>query len=74
MTLIGITGINGLGETNQQLKRMFNEKLIPSNVANRMMALLADNRSADHARTATRPANPNSNSMTTLVASISRQR
>jgi len=44
MTAIGLLGLNGIAETNGQLDRMYKEKLAPSNMASRMMLLLADNR------------------------------
>ncbi len=45
MTLVGLFGLQGIAESNAQLDRMYREKLLPSNMTNRMMALLADNRS-----------------------------
>ncbi|WP_265946282.1 methyl-accepting chemotaxis protein [Dechloromonas sp. A34] len=60
MTLIGLAGIKGLAETDQQLGQMFTQKLLPSNAANRMMALLTDNRSQIMLGLQHDPANPNS--------------
>ncbi len=45
MTLVGLLGLRGIGESNVQLEKMYREKLLPSNIANQMMLLLAENRS-----------------------------
>ena len=45
MGLIGFFGLRSLTETNQELNSMYRENLVPSNTVNRMMFLLADNRS-----------------------------
>ena len=45
MSMVGIFGLQGIAESNAQLDRMYREKLLPSNATNRMMVLLADNRS-----------------------------
>ena len=45
MGLIGFFGLRSLTETDQELNSMYRENLVPSNVVNRMMFLLADNRS-----------------------------
>jgi len=45
MIYIGLIGINGMAESNGQLDRLYKEKMLPSDVANKMMFLLADNRS-----------------------------
>ena len=45
MSIVGIFGLQGIAESNAQLDRMYREKLLPSNATNRMMVLLADNRS-----------------------------
>lgn len=42
---VGALGLNGLGRSQEQMQRIYQEKLLPSNAANRMMILLADNRS-----------------------------
>jgi aerotaxis receptor len=44
-TAIGILGLQGIVDSNSQLDRMYREKLLSSNMANQMMALLSDNRS-----------------------------
>ncbi|RIX47550.1 MAG: PAS domain S-box protein [Rhodocyclales bacterium GT-UBC] len=44
MTFVGLFGLNGVGESNSQLEKMYREKLVPSNLANQMMLLLAENR------------------------------
>lgn len=59
MTLVGLMGIKGLAETDEQLGQMFSEKLLPSNAANRMMALLTDNRSQIMLGLQHDPGNPN---------------
>jgi aerotaxis receptor len=45
--LIGVGGLslNGLSQSEDQMEQIYREKLLPSNAANRMMLLLADNRS-----------------------------
>jgi aerotaxis receptor len=45
MAIIGFVGLNGLKETDQELQAMYQDNLLPSNVVNRMMFLLSDNRS-----------------------------
>jgi len=45
MTIIGFIGLRGLSQANSQLNAMYKENLLPSNIVNRMMLLLADNRS-----------------------------
>jgi aerotaxis receptor len=45
MALIGFFGLRSLTGTSQELNSMYRENLVPSNVVNRMMFLLADNRS-----------------------------
>lgn len=59
MTVVGLLGLNGIAETNDQLDRMYKEKLQPSNMANRMMMLLADNRSQIMLGLQHDPSNPN---------------
>jgi len=60
MTLVGVIGIRGIAESNDQLDRMFKEKLTPSNTASRMMVLLADNRAQVMLGLQHDPSNPNS--------------
>jgi aerotaxis receptor len=45
MGLIGFFGLRSLAETDQALNAMYRENLLPSNTVNRMIFLLADNRS-----------------------------
>ena len=45
MAIIGFVGLHGLKDTDAQLAAMYRDNLLPSNVVNRMMFLLADNRS-----------------------------
>jgi aerotaxis receptor len=45
MGVVGIVGLNGLSSTSDQLSHMYSDNLLPSNTVNRMMSLLADNRS-----------------------------
>ncbi len=60
MVLVGVMGIRGIAESNDQLYQMYKEKLTPSNTANRMMVLLADNRSQIMLGMQHDPSNPNS--------------
>jgi aerotaxis receptor len=45
MAIIGFVGLNGLKQTDVELQAMYRDNLLPSNVVNRMMFLLSDNRS-----------------------------
>jgi aerotaxis receptor len=45
MAIIGFVGLNGLKTTDAELQAMYRDNLLPSNVVNRMMFLLSDNRS-----------------------------
>ncbi|WP_298399617.1 methyl-accepting chemotaxis protein [uncultured Azonexus sp.] len=45
MSTIGIVGLTSLKSTDEELIALYNENLVPSNVVNRMMFLLSDNRS-----------------------------
>ena len=45
MGLIGFFGLRSLAETDHALNSMYRENLLPSNTVNRMLFLLADNRS-----------------------------
>jgi aerotaxis receptor len=45
MAVIGFVGLNGLKDTDDELQAMYRDNLLPSNVVNRMMFLLSDNRS-----------------------------
>ena len=44
LATLGVLGIGGIAHTNAQLEQLYQEKLLPSNLTNRMMFLLADNR------------------------------
>jgi aerotaxis receptor len=57
---IGALGVSGIADSNSQLDRMYKEKLTPSNAANQMMVLLADNRSQIMLALQHDPANLNS--------------
>ncbi|UCV03274.1 methyl-accepting chemotaxis protein [Dechloromonas denitrificans] len=59
MTLVGVLGIRGIAETNDEMAALYREKLLPSNSANRMMALLTDNRSQIMLALQHDPSNPN---------------
>jgi len=59
MLVIGVMGIRGIAESNEQLDRMFKEKLTPSNATNRIMVLLADNRAQIMLGLQHDPSNPN---------------
>ena len=45
MVSVGVLGLSGLNKSEQQMEQIYQENLLPSNAANRMMLLLADNRS-----------------------------
>lgn len=60
MVLVGVMGIRGIAESNDQLYQMYKEKLTPSNTANRMMVLLADSRAQMMLGMQHDPSNPNS--------------
>jgi len=45
MSVIGIVGLSSLKSTDEELIALYNENLVPSNIVNRMMFLLSDNRS-----------------------------
>ncbi|PKO85272.1 MAG: hypothetical protein CVU18_21000 [Betaproteobacteria bacterium HGW-Betaproteobacteria-12] len=45
MAIIGFVGLSGLKSTDRELQAMYQDNLLPSNVVNRMMFLLSDNRS-----------------------------
>ena len=59
MTVVGFIGIQGVAESNDQTDHMYKEKLIPSNLTNRMMVLLSDNRSQIMLGLQHDPSNPN---------------
>ncbi len=61
MLLVGSMAIRGTGESNEQLDRMFKEKMTPANMANKMMVLLADNRAQVMLGLQHDPLNPNAN-------------
>jgi aerotaxis receptor len=60
MTVVGTIGIRGVADSNEQLDRLYKEKLAPSNLTNRMMVLLADNRAQIMLGLQHDAANPNS--------------
>ena len=43
--VIGFIGIKGIADSNEQLDRMYKEKMLPSNIVNQIVFRLADNRS-----------------------------
>ncbi len=45
MSVIGVVGLTSLKSTDQELNAIYTENLVPSNLINRMMFLLSDNRS-----------------------------
>ncbi|KAB2928814.1 MAG: PAS domain-containing protein [Dechloromonas sp.] len=45
MAVVGFVGLSGLQSTDRELQAMYRDNLQPSNVVNRMMFLLSDNRS-----------------------------
>jgi aerotaxis receptor len=45
MSVIGVVGLTSLKSTDEELIALYNENLVPSNIVNRMMFLLSDNRS-----------------------------
>ena len=45
MSVVGIVGLTSLKSTDDELIALYNENLVPSNIVNRMMFLLSDNRS-----------------------------
>ena len=59
MATIGFISLNGLSQTDDQLSKMFRENLLSSNMVNRMIVLLADNRSQIMLGLQHDPSNPN---------------
>jgi len=59
MGVIGFLGLSGLSQTNAQMHQMYTENLLSSNLINRMMVLLADNRSQVMLGLQHDPASPN---------------
>ncbi|MFN4327055.1 MAG: methyl-accepting chemotaxis protein [Azonexus sp.] len=45
MLLVSVIGLRGISESNRALEFLYQDKQVPSNLANKMMFLLADNRS-----------------------------
>lgn len=45
MAVIGVVGITSLKSTDDELNALYEQNLVPSNIVNRMMFLLSDNRS-----------------------------
>ena len=56
---VGVLGVTGLSKSEGQMQQIYREKLLPSNAANRMMLLLADNRSQIMLSLQHDPSNPN---------------
>jgi aerotaxis receptor len=55
---VGLIGLHGMSESNGQLDRLYKEMLTPSNLASKIMFLLADNRSQIMLALQHDPANP----------------
>src|SRR5574343_434616 len=55
---VGLIGLHGLSESNERLERLYKEMLTPSNLASKIMFLLADNRSQIMLALQHDPANP----------------
>ena len=64
MLLVGVIGLRGVSESNGSLQTLYQDKQIPSNLANKMMFLLCRQPGADHARLQHDPANPGAPSCT----------
>ena len=45
MLAVGVIGLRGINESNGALQALYQDKQVPSNLANKMMFLLSDNRS-----------------------------
>jgi aerotaxis receptor len=59
MSVIGFISLSGLSQTNEKMHQMYTENLQSSNLVNRMMVLLADNRSQVMLGLQHDPSNPN---------------
>jgi PAS domain S-box-containing protein len=59
MLVTGAIGIHGVSDSKQQLQALYQEQLQPSNIASKMMFLLADNRSQIMLALQHDPASPN---------------
>ena len=59
MAVTGFIGLNGMANSNAQMTAMYSDNLLPSNLVNRMMFLLSDNRSQVMLGLQHDPANPN---------------
>ena len=60
MALIGFLGINGLNQGDAQMRQMYEQNLVTSNLVNRMSMLLANNRAQIMLGLQHDPAGPNS--------------
>jgi PAS domain S-box-containing protein len=58
MLLVGVVGLRSIGESNHSLEVLYQDKQLPSNLANKMMFLLADNRAQVMLALQHDPANP----------------
>lgn len=58
MLLVGVIGLRSIGESNHSLEVLYQDKQLPSNLANKMMFLLADNRAQVMLALQHDPANP----------------
>ena len=58
MLLVGVIGLRSIGESNHSLEVLYQDKQLPSNLANTMMFLLADNRAQVMLALQHDPANP----------------
>ncbi len=58
MLLVGVIGLRGVSESNQSLQVLYQDKQVRSNLANKMIFLLSDNRSQIMLALQHDPANP----------------
>ncbi len=58
MLLVGVIGLRGVSESNGSLQTLYQDKQVPSNLANKMMFLLSDNRAQIMLALQHDPANP----------------
>ena len=58
MLLVGVIGLRSIGESNHSLEVLYQDKQLPSNLANKMMFLLADSRTQVMLALQHDPANP----------------
>ena len=59
MVAVAVINLSGLGDSNARLETMYRQELIPSNLTNRIMFLLGDNRSQVMLSLQHDPGNPN---------------